>query len=237
MMIKSVVPIIVLGPYWFRFMQCIRRYYDTGKRHPNLPNAFKYALAMCVTIFSVFNPHVKKHNAGQGWSFYQVLWTVAYASSTLYTYSWDVFMDWSLGDIKEGGLRERRMFRRKSVYYSAIVADLLLRFLWTYTLIPEKDQSNFANGITLSLAVAPFAAIAEICRRSMWSFFRLENEHLHNTSGYRKVNHIPLHFETPLKQSTTEGNGKDTKAWHVILEISLIVVIVLVISIVAISAK
>ena len=52
----AVVPVIILGPYWFRFMQCIRRYFDTGKRHPNLPNAFKYALAMMVTIFSVFNP-------------------------------------------------------------------------------------------------------------------------------------------------------------------------------------
>ena len=227
---------IVLGPYWFRFMQCIRRYYDTGKRHPNLPNALKYALAMCVTIFSVFNPHVKNHVDGS-WTTYQIFWTIAYASSTLYTYSWDVFMDWSLGDLLHGGLRERRMYRRKSVYYTAIVADLFLRFLWAYTLIPIKDQSNFANGISLSLAVAPFAAIAEICRRSMWSFFRLENEHLHNTSGYRKVNHIPLHFETPLKQSTMDSAGKGPRAWHVIAEIALIILIVVVISVVAISGK
>ena len=217
-------------------MQCIRRYYDTGKRHPNLPNALKYALAMCVTIFSVFNHDLKIHDDKQ-WTTYQVFWTIAYATSTLYTYSWDVLMDWSLGDMNYQGLRERRMFRRKSVYYSAIVADLCLRFLWTYTLIPAKDQTNFAHGVSLSTAVAPFAAVAEICRRSMWSFFRLENEHLHNTSGYRKVNHIPLHFETPLKQDSTESSGKGRKAWHVIAEIILIVTVVIVISIVAISGK
>lgn len=141
--------------------------------------------------------------------------------------------------IQNGGLRERRMYRRKSVYYIAIVADLILRFLWAYTLIPVKDQSNFANGVSLSLAVAPFAAIAEICRRSMWSFFRLENEHLHNTSGYRKVNHIPLHFETPIKQKTTDSSstGKGTRTWHVIAEISVIIIIVIIISIVAIGYK
>ena len=189
-------------------------------------------------IFSVFNPHMKNHVDGS-WTLYQVLWTICYASSTLYTYSWDVLMDWSLGDSKNGGLRERRMYRRKSVYYIAIVADLILRFLWAYTLIPVKDQSNFANGVSLSLAVAPFAAIAEICRRSMWSFFRLENEHLHNTSGYRKVNHIPLHFETPIKQKTTDSSstGKGTRTWHVIAEISVIIIIVIIISIVAIGYK
>ena len=147
-------------------------------------------------------------------------------------------MDWSLGNSKHGGLRERRMFRNKAVYYAAIVVDLILRFFWSYTLIPVRDQSNFANGVSLSIAIAPFAAIAEICRRSMWSFFRLENEHLHNTSGYRKVNHIPLHFETPLKQSTTDSSGsKGTKSWHVMAEIVVIIVVVIVISAVAISYK
>ena len=101
-------------------------YYDTGKRHPNLPNALKYALAMCVTIFSVFNPHLKSHDTDQGWTAYQVFWTVAYATSTLYTYSWDVLMDWSLGNPNHDFLRERRMFRRKSVYYAAIFAGEFL---------------------------------------------------------------------------------------------------------------
>lgn len=30
----------------------------------------------------------------------------------------------------------------------------------------------------------------------MWSFFRLENEQLNNTAGYRLTTHIPLHYET-----------------------------------------
>ena len=232
----AVVPVIILGPYWFRFMQCIRRYFDTGKRHPNLPNAFKYALAMMVTIFSVFNPNVKKHTQGDGWQAYQGAWTTAYIVSTLYTYSWDVFMDWSLGDKGYYFLRERRMFRHRTYYYCAIVADLLLRFLWTYTLIPEKDQDSFSNGVSLSTAVAPFAAAAEICRRTMWSFFRLENEHLNNTSGYRRVAHIPLHFDTPLKPNDLNKNQNKNR-WTVIFEIVAIVVIVIAVSCVAVLVK
>jgi xenotropic and polytropic retrovirus receptor 1 len=217
-------------------MQCIRRYFDTGKRHPNLPNAFKYALAMMVTIFSVFNPNVKKHTQGDGWQAYQGAWTTAYIVSTLYTYSWDVFMDWSLGDKGYYFLRERRMFRHRTYYYCAIVADLLLRFLWTYTLIPEKDQDSFSNGVSLSSAVAPFAAAAEICRRTMWSFFRLENEHLNNTSGYRRVAHIPLHFDTPLKPNDLNKNQNKNR-WTVIFEIVAIVVIVIAVSCVAVLVK
>ena len=42
-----------------------------------------------------------------------------YMSSTLYTYSWDVTMDWSLlrcschGNTEHPGLRARMMYRRK----------------------------------------------------------------------------------------------------------------------------
>jgi hypothetical protein len=31
------------------------------------------------------------------------------------------------------------MFRSRAVYYMAIVADLVLRFLWTLTLVPLKN--------------------------------------------------------------------------------------------------
>ena len=36
-----IIPLICLFPLWIRFNQCLRRYIDTGKRVPHLPNAFK----------------------------------------------------------------------------------------------------------------------------------------------------------------------------------------------------
>ena len=50
------IPLICLAPLWFRFNQCLRRYLDTGKRMPNLANAFKYAMSMSVTLFGAFHP-------------------------------------------------------------------------------------------------------------------------------------------------------------------------------------
>lgn len=80
---RYIIPIILLGPYWLRLMQCLRRYYDTGNRVPNLPNAIKYALSMLITVFGVTNPSISQPF---GWSTMQVLWTVAYMVSTLYRY-------------------------------------------------------------------------------------------------------------------------------------------------------
>ena len=35
----------------------------------------------------------------------------------------------------------------------------------------------------------------EVLRRTVWACFRLENEHLHNTRGYRQVSFVPLSVE------------------------------------------
>jgi hypothetical protein len=37
--------------------------------------------------------------------------------------------------------------------------------------------------------------VLELFRRTFWSFFRLENEHLRNTQGFRRVDFIPLHYD------------------------------------------
>jgi hypothetical protein len=56
------IPLICLFPLWLRFNQCLRRYMDTGKRFPNLANAFKYAMSQTVTLFGAFHPLYLMHN-------------------------------------------------------------------------------------------------------------------------------------------------------------------------------
>jgi hypothetical protein len=224
-----VSPIILIAPYWFRLCQCLRRYSDSGKRHPNLPNAWKYGLSMCVTIFGIFDSTVNTDG-----NIFRVLWIVTYFSSTLYSWSWDVLMDWSALDLKAPGLlRSRRMLPERSYYYFAIVVDLILRFFWTYTLIPINVTGHFSA--YLGLYISPFAAIAEIVRRAMWSVFRLENEHLHNTAGYRKVKHIPLHFDTVPTKSIKPVMPRPR--WQIFLEASVFVAVVVVVLVVAIETE
>ncbi len=79
-------------------------------------------------------------------------------------------------------------------YYAAMILDLILRFLWTLTLIPDTSDNPLSAGLQNYLL--PFLAIGEVLRRSMWALLRVENEHLHNVEGFRRVDFIPLHFDT-----------------------------------------
>ena len=74
-------------------------------------------------------------------------------------------------------LRENLLYRSKSFYLSIAVVNLMLRFFWTLTLIPEGKGDAWQKNIQVRLS--PILAGAEICRRCMWGFLRLENEHLH----------------------------------------------------------
>ena len=45
-------PILAALPAWFRFAQCLRRYYNTKKVFPHLVNAGKYSTSFFVVAFS-----------------------------------------------------------------------------------------------------------------------------------------------------------------------------------------
>ncbi len=55
---------------------------------------------------------------------------------------------------------------------------------------------------------SPAIAIGEVARRMMWSWFRLENEQLHNTEGYRRVDFVPLHFDTEESAAAAAARRK-----------------------------
>lgn len=173
------IPLICLFPLWLRFNQCLRRYLDTGKRVPNLPNAFKYAVSQTVTLFGTFHPlYLMSGGGNDSWdvsehdgelvlkhrsSMFQIFWMCLFIASSLYSFFWDVYMDWGLGR-KEvsvfltgctfvsytvfstdasiaqfGFLGPRLMFPSKSYYYMVIGADLILRFMWVLTLVPPDS--------------------------------------------------------------------------------------------------
>ncbi|CAI5731658.1 unnamed protein product [Hyaloperonospora brassicae] len=192
--LNMVVPLVCVLPLWWRFLQNLRRVYDTKTWWPHLPNAAKYALAQVVVLFGLFHPlhddesdetalhmHVRM---------FVVVWLFLFTASSLYTWIWDVTMDWGLGRPRFKFLGDSQMFSRKWVYYAAIVADLFLRFAWTLTLIPPRGAARW-----LPLYLQPFTIVLELFRRTFWSFFRLENEHLRNTQGFRRVDFIPLHYD------------------------------------------
>jgi len=120
------MPLICLLPLLFRFNQCLRKYMDTGKRFPHLANAAKYALSQTVTLFGAFHPLYLMHKNPNhnGMNLFQVFWMFVFVASSLYSFTWDVLMDWGLGRPKYKMLGPRLMYPKQSYYYYVIAIDL-----------------------------------------------------------------------------------------------------------------
>ena len=106
--------------------------------------------------------------------------------TTLYSYAWDLVMDWGL--LRKGLLRER-LFYPEWLYYFSIVTNLILRFLWVVPLVVRSKQ---LPPIMRDLNFVFFLlAFLECYRRAQWSLFRVENENINNYEKYRVIQDIP----------------------------------------------
>ncbi len=87
-----------------------------------------------------------------------------YITSSIYSFIWDVLIDWGLGDIQYGFLCKHRMYPRKVYYYVAIGLDLILRFNWVYSLVPP----GFVPLVKFPTYMATGVMLLEFGRRTMW---------------------------------------------------------------------
>ena len=148
-----------------------------------------------------------------------------------------VRMDWKLGQLSEGGLRPRRMFPYKSIYYFAIGADLILRFGWTATLVPHWFGRQ-VDVLQKYLWLLPVLSTIEILRRAMWLVLRLESEHLHNTEGFRRVDVVPLHFDHAVKEQEAKKEkaaADKSRRFEVLIEGLVYLAVVGILALAAVS--
>jgi hypothetical protein len=190
-----VLPMCMVSPLWWRFLQNLRQCFDERRRWPYLGNALKYFLAAQVAMLGVFQPQRKK----------SVLWIGAFVIATLYQVYWDIFMDWELlvyasSSNKNGGrrtwqLRPQRLYpNRCCLYWTICIVNFILRFCWTLSFIPLRylseagilteafggggggDNDNSDNNSKISMVLGPIIATAEIVRRGLWGLLRFEWE-------------------------------------------------------------
>ena len=113
-----------------------------------------------------------------------------------------------------------------------------LPFAWTLTLIPVAEDTKNPIIANLPVILNPFLAMFEILRRMVWGFLRIENEHLHNTEGYRRVALVPMHFDTVMdKASKTLLFKKHGPGWKMLLEVLAIVAVAVAIGITAVLCR
>ncbi|KAH1189036.1 Phosphate transporter PHO1 3 [Glycine max] len=174
--------IVAVIPYWCRFLQCLRRLFEEKDPMQGY-NGLKYFLtiiAVCLrTAYSLNNSMV--------WMVLAMIFSIFAAVASTY---WDLVIDWGLlqGHSKNRWLRDKLAIPHKSVYFIAMVLNVLLRFAWLQTVL------NFKFTFFHKQAVSSIVACLEIIRRGIWNFLRVENEHLTNVGKFRAFKSVPLPF-------------------------------------------
>ncbi|CAN0904767.1 Phosphate transporter PHO1 [Linum grandiflorum] len=180
---REIVYVISFLPYYWRAMQCARRWFDESDVN-HLANMGKYVSAMVAAGARLTYARQENHL----W-FSIVLATSAFA--TVYQLYWDFVKDWGLMNPKSKNpwLRDELILKNKSIYYISMGLNVVLRVAWV-----EAVMGFRFNNIVESRMLDFFLASLEVIRRGHWNYYRLENEHLNNVGKFRAVKSVPLPF-------------------------------------------
>jgi len=200
----GLLPVLTLFPLWLRLLQCLRRSVESGQRWPHIGNALKYTSAIIVISYGIFQPEIRQNS----------VWVACFIFATLFQFSWDLTQDWGMIVISPPrhatatsastgvaavdcllgtsfSFRQTRLLGPVSTYILVIVFNLILRFSWTLTLLPAPVPVGDTPSLYVSFMthLGPMLAGAEIIRRMVWGFFRLEYEQL-EALGRKKTDEI-----------------------------------------------
>ncbi|KAF3933047.1 hypothetical protein ABW20_dc0107073 [Dactylellina cionopaga] len=197
-------------PSIWRLLQCFRRYYDTRNAFPHLANAAKYGCGI------MYYMTLSLWRMDKGNEEIKAAFILFAAVNATYTSTWDLLMDWSLLNWYAPNrlLRTELAFRRPLAYYLAMLIDPVIRFSWVFYVI-------FANEVQHSALLSFVVSLAEVMRRFIWCFFRMENEHCANVNKFRAYkDDVPLPYNVPFssispshlhQNGTPSINGRPTR--------------------------
>ncbi|XP_058101549.1 phosphate transporter PHO1-like isoform X1 [Magnolia sinica] len=179
---KELAYVISFMPYYWRAMQCARRWFDDGDID-HVANLGKYVSAMLAA-------GARLTYAMQPTPLWLAMVIVTSSIATVYQLYWDFVKDWGLlkPKSKNPWLRDELILKNKSIYYVSIAFNFVLRLAWVETVM--HINIGRVNNWLLDF----FLASLEIIRRGHWNFYRLENEHLNNVGMFRAEKTVPLPF-------------------------------------------
>ncbi|KHN11629.1 phosphate transporter PHO1 homolog 9-like isoform X1 [Glycine soja] len=180
---KAFYLIVAIIPFWIRCLQCFRRLLEERNTMHGL-NGLKYISTVVALVLRTTN----EFRRGMVW---QILAATSSSIATIVNTYWDIVIDWGLlrRNSRNPWLREKLSVPNKSVYFVAMVLNVILRLAWMQSVLGIRE-APFLHRTALTALVT----CLEILRRGIWNFFRLENEHLNNVGNYRAFKSVPLPF-------------------------------------------
>ncbi|KAI4373891.1 hypothetical protein MLD38_011953 [Melastoma candidum] len=178
----ELIYVISFLPYYWRFWQCGRRWYDDSDK-VHIANMGKYLSAMVAAGVRITYAREQTLTCF-------VLVLVTSLVATLYQLYWDFVQDWGFFNPKSSNrwLRNDLVLKNKGIYYVSIGFNSVLRVVWVITVL------QFRVGTVGSHLLEFSVASLEVIRRGHWNFYRVENEHLNNVGKFRVVKSVPLPF-------------------------------------------
>ncbi|KAI3776970.1 hypothetical protein L1987_46763 [Smallanthus sonchifolius] len=175
--------VIAVIPYWIRVLQCMRRFLG-GHDSTQALNALKYFS----TIVALVARTIQTQRPGIT---LQIIAGSTSGFATIFNTYWDMVMDWGLlcKNSENPWLRDKLILPNRSIYFIAMVLNVILRLAWMQTVMGIQDAPFLHENALIAVV-----ACLEIIRRGLWNFFRLENEHLNNVGKFRAVKSVPLPF-------------------------------------------
>jgi len=177
---SPIVGCILAWPFVLRFVQCLRQFSDTRDLNC-VANAIKYSTTLPVIALSM----AKHYMSESAWANTWVIWLCCSVINTAFSFWWDVYKDWDLGNLPSMCLPltldapvNKNIFLRNDliygedkrwVYYWTLVSNAVLRCTWTVELSPHLRHQRFKLLVVEAL---------EIFRRFQWSVLRIEREAL-----------------------------------------------------------
>ncbi|XBH81316.1 hypothetical protein VPH35_106902 [Triticum aestivum] len=157
---KHLAYVISFLPYYWRAMQCLRRYIEEHDIN-QLANAGKYVSAMVAAAVRF------KYNVTPT-PFWMWMVLISSSGATVYQLYWDFVKDWGFFTPKSKNLwlRDDLILKNKFTYYISMMLNLVLRLAWTESVMKIRVSKNETRLLDFSLASL------EIIRRGHWNFYR-----------------------------------------------------------------
>ena len=187
-------------PAQYRFREGRRQ--EPSVLFPHFYNLMKYCCSVAPIVYALLFGASWEATGDTPWPWAKVLYILLLCVSTVYSFTWDIFVDWGLW--RREGFPKQGMYpllgfkgwvwRKSAVdfstghslwwYFALVVFNLAGRCAWAITLVVDTRALG-VTGVAGKELLILITASVEVARRSVWARLRLGHEQTVDVGHYR----------------------------------------------------